>query len=413
MAPAPKRPSLSSHTEGMEERADSSPNNSITVAAGVPKSAGSETESAGSSPATGSPAVMAQAADEVGGPARPSSSSPGVVRDNRAGREGSSNGQVMPPPLATRPASRVPGAAAAVAAPGARDYYREYEYSDLDEITMRQLNEDVLAYRYDLDYCQAQLEEADLTPQETRTLQLRTLDLNHQIRHCNHRIETIKAQSRKHGFRPLQGMIPTAPYAPNGSNGSGKQHRTVSGGYGIAMPSSRHVAATPALATKKRLGPEEYGGGGSGGGGGGGAKRVKMATSPDVEMIPGLDEGVNTSLQRLGFWKCRLCSAPKYLLAGAGRSPAAPCKWPLKDISKMITHFTEMHGEHGAAERCVELGAALAQNRGPFEYWLRRTRAQNISDGSIIDDCFETLLNGEMPELLRRHSRAAAGMPVS
>ncbi|KAK4124438.1 hypothetical protein N657DRAFT_571654 [Parathielavia appendiculata] len=399
MAPASKRSSLSPHAEGMEGGTESSPNNSITVAPGNlvrPKSAGSETESAGSSPATSSPAVMAQAADEAGGPSNPPSTG-GVGRDNRNGREGSSNGQVMPP-VGTRPASRVP------AAPGARDYYHEYEYSDLDEITMRQLNEDILAYRYDLDYCQAQLEEADLTPQETRTLQLRTLDLNHQIRHCTHRIETIKAQSRKQGFRLSHGTIPVAPYAPNGSNGGGRQHRTVSGGYGVAMPSSRHVAATPTLATKKRPIPEEDSGGG--------AKRVKLA-SPDVEMIPGLDEGVNTSLQRLGFWKCRLCSAPKYLLAGAGRSPAAPCKWPLKDISKMITHFTEMHGEHSPAERCVELGAALAQNRGPFEYWLRRTRAQNISDGSIIDDCFERLLNGEMPELLRRHSRAAAGMPVS
>jgi hypothetical protein len=50
---------------------------------------------------------------------------------------------------------------------------------------------------------------------------------------------------------------------------------------------------------------------------------------------------------------------------------------------------------------------------GPFEYWLRRTRAQNISDDSVIDDCIASLINGHMPTLLRRHSRAAAGMPSS
>jgi hypothetical protein len=249
----------------------------------------------------------------------------------------------MMPPIPTRPAAREN-----------RDYYHDYEFSDLDEITMRQLNEDILAYRYDLDYCKAQLEEADLTPQETRTLQLRTLDLGHQIRHCTHRIETIKAQARKHSFRPSHGTIPTAPYPGNGSNGNGRQARTMGGGYGGGLPAARQaVTATPTLSTGKRPMLEEDGGG---------AKRMKMAT-PDFDIGGGLDEGVNTSLQRLGFWKCRLCSAPKYLLAGAGRSPAAPCKWPLKDISKMITHFTEMHGEHTPAERCVELGCALAQNR--------------------------------------------------
>jgi hypothetical protein len=299
----------------------------------------------------------------------------------------------MMPPVATQPAGR--------------DYH-EYEFSDLDEITVRQLNEDILAYRYDLDYCRAQLEEADLTPQETRTLQLRTLDLGHQIRHCTHRIETIKAQSRKRTtFRSPYSTTAAMPYSANGINGSGKQPRAVSGGQGgqdTAMLPARRLTAVPTFAGGKRPTPDEDHGS---------VKRVKTA-SPGLDLIGGpMEDGVNTALQRLGFWKCRLCSAPKYLLAGAGRSPAAPCKWPLKDISKMITHFTEMHNEHTPAERCVELGSALAQNRGPFEYWLRRTRAQNISDGSIIDDCFDTLLEGDMPDLLRRHSRAAAGMLVS
>ncbi|KXX78935.1 hypothetical protein MMYC01_205140 [Madurella mycetomatis] len=275
-----------------------------------------------------------------------------------------------------------------------------YEYSDLDEITMRQLGEDILAYNYDLDYCRAQLGEPDLTPQETRTLQLRILDLGHQIRHCKHRIETIKAQTQKSAFpRRYGGTALSIFNTTNGINGGRTQARIANGEAGAEFPGKRSVAG-------KRVVPEH-------GEDEDGVKRLKTALSPDFDMATGVDDGVNTALQRLGFWKCRLCSAPKYLLAGSGRSPAAPCKWPLKDISKMITHFTEMHAEHTPAERCAELGAALSHNRGPFEYWLRKTRAQNISDDSVIDDCLGSLISGKMPGLLRRHSRAAAGMPVS
>ena len=269
-------------------------------------------------------------------------------RDDRGSRNGARDDmehggtrQLMPP-IAARPVSR--------------DYYHEYEFSDLDEITVRQLNEDILAYRYDLDYCRAQLEEADLTPQETRTLQLRTLDLGHQIRHCTHRIETLKAQTRKHTFRRPYGAAGSVAYPANGTNGAGRQPQSASSGRGaVLLPNGRSLA-TSTLATGKRPMVDDDHGNNN-------FKRAKLS-SPDYDIMAGRsDDGVNTALQRLGFWKCRLCSAPKYLLAGAGRSPAAPCKWPLKDISKMITHFTEMHGEHTPSERCVELGAALAQNR--------------------------------------------------
>lgn len=264
--------------------------------------------------------------------------------------------------------------------PSGRDYYHEYEFSDLDAITVRQLNEDICAYDYDLEYCKAQLEDAELTPQEMRTLQLRTLDLGHQIRHCKHRIETIKAQTRKsphahpHAFRPANSSAGPMAFAGNGHHGSGSNQSRAMGSsnstLGIGLSPGRRAmdmpAATPVV--KRSLMGEDDGGSS--------AKRVKMA-SPDLDIIGGVrgvggsfggggldeDGNVNTALQRLGFWRCRLCSAPKYLLAGAGRTPAAPCKWPLKDISKMITHFTEMHAEHTPAERCVELGAALAQNR--------------------------------------------------
>ncbi|KAL2255126.1 hypothetical protein VTK26DRAFT_4054 [Humicola hyalothermophila] len=395
MAPAAKR---SPSTEGMEPDADSGPQNSITVAGAIAARASSEISSPRTSPAatTDSPANEAVMTANAGQP--------------NSDRQ---NGPAVPLPVA--------------AAPRSASY--DYEFSDIDEITMRQLNEDILAYNYDLDYCRAQLEEADLTPQETRTLQLRILDLGHQIRHCKHRIEILKVQTRKRAFHPAygggsSGMGPPAATLGNGTRG--QRHANGGTSSGGLVPVKRTGTAA-AAASRSTLTPgkrpsrndddddddddddNDGGDGGNGDDDGVSAKRVKTAVSPDPDLMA--EEGVvNTSLQRLGLWKCRLCSAPKYLLAGAGRSPAAPCKWPLKDISKMITHFTEMHAEHTPAERCAELGAALTQNRGPFEYWLRRTRAQNISDPSVIDDCLVTLLNGEMPGLLRRHSRAAAGM---
>jgi hypothetical protein len=246
----------------------------------------------------------------------------------------------------------------------------DYEFSDIDKITMRQLNEDILAYNYDLDYCRAQLEEADLTPQETRTLQLRTLDLGHQIRHCKHRIESINAQTRKQVFRPPYGTMghPLMAAPSNGSNGGARVHRNVSGGFGgVVLPDKRMNAASAMTTGKRPMHDEDDVS----------TKRVKVASSPDPDMISE-EGGVNTALQRLGFWKCRLCSAPKYLLAGSGRTPAAPCKWPLKDISKMITHFTEMHGEHSPSERCTELGAALTQNRTYFA--VSPPNAEGVTD---------------------------------
>ncbi|SPQ24826.1 4d97ab5c-d0ac-4a16-8be1-167ba92b1c21 [Thermothielavioides terrestris] len=401
MAPTPKRPSS---TVGMEPAAgtESAQQNSITVAAGVGTPTGSidsETGSARrSSNSSSPPAGVSKPVDVEEDVPRP----PASARHTKDGST-TSNGHAMPSAANNRP-------------PG-RDYYHEYEFSDLDAITIRQLNEDICAYNYDLDYCKAQLEDADLTPQETRTLQLRTLDLGHQIRHCKHRIQTIEAQTRKkrpypvaHTFRTAHrsSTDPTAAYAAGNGvpSTSSPPHATAGGSLGSELGPGRRGTASG----KRQPADED----------GGSAKRVKMA-SPESDVLgpgggeggPGGGGGVNTALQRLGFWKCRLCSAPKYLLAGAGRTPAAPCKWPLKDISKMITHFTEMHAEHTPAERCAELGAALVQNRGPFEYWLRRTRAQNISDPSVIDECLDILLEGEMPDLLRRHSRAAAGMPFS
>ncbi|EGS22164.1 uncharacterized protein CTHT_0016810 [Thermochaetoides thermophila DSM 1495] len=357
---------------------DTSPNNSITVAPGPVAPAHSDVDSSRSTPAE------MDGVEEHG--ARPSSVSSSTEIAKSNGQTVIVDGRVV-------------------------DAY-DYQFSDLDEITIRQLKEDILAYEYDLDYCKSQLHEDDLTPQEMRTLQLRILDLGHQIRHCKHRIETIQAQARRSVWRPGGYAAFPSSSINYGLNGTSKPGRKPAAGTTAVLPTRPAVidsAAQPTtISTGKRSSEDDASETST--------KRMKSSPSPEPERYlrrGSSQEGVNTALQRLGFWKCRLCSAPKYLLAGNPRSPAAPCKWPLKDISKMITHFTEMHGEHTPAERCAELGAALRQNRGPFEYWLRKTRAQNITDGRVIDECLQELLKGRMPELLRRHSRAAAGMAMS
>lgn len=48
---------------------------------------------------------------------------------------------------------------------------------------------------------------------------------------------------------------------------------------------------------------------------------------------------------------------------------------------------------------------------GPFEYWLVRTRAQDLEDHSVIDEFINTLQSGSMPDALRGLSRAASAFP--
>lgn len=50
---------------------------------------------------------------------------------------------------------------------------------------------------------------------------------------------------------------------------------------------------------------------------------------------------------------------------------------------------------------------------GPFEYWLTRTRLQEIKDVAVIDEYIETLQAGRLPEALRNLNRAAAAFPNS
>lgn len=247
---------------------------------------------------------------------------------------------------------------------------------DLQQIILRQLNEDVAAYRYDLDYCQSQLSQPALSAEQTRTLQLRSLDLGHQIRRCKHRIELEEylrdSDSSKPSKRP--------PHSSESQGPARKRPRVVK------PPKAEPATQAPAQLPTPAADPE-------------------AAASPESPQK-------STTVQRLGFWECRLCTSDTYLSAGPGRLPSAPCKWPLKDISKMISHHLEMHTEHTAEQRCRELGDALESNRGPFEYWLARTKAQDTGDGSVIDECAAELREGKLPATLRRLHRAAAEFPV-
>ncbi|KAI1127007.1 hypothetical protein F5Y10DRAFT_202042 [Nemania abortiva] len=265
-----------------------------------------------------------------------------------------------------------------------------YEDSDLDSITRSQMNQDLIAYRYDLEFCQTQLTtQPDLSPQEIRTLQIRILDCGHNIRRCRHRIQMLDAQAR----------LRAAPY----SNGA-----SVYRSGGTAAPAGKYKRQR---VRKSENGEFDVTGNENG-------DLVKADADADDSIVAVTDAdmtaspGVPTnSFQRLGYWDCRLCRSRKYLEAGSNRVPSAPCKWPLKDISKMINHFLDLHTEHSPNERCSELGDALARNRGPFEYWLTRTKGQEIENNDIIDDYVRMLQEGSLPEAMRGLLRAATMFP--
>jgi hypothetical protein len=224
----------------------------------------------------------------------------------------------------------------------------------LQEITVRQLHEDIGAYKYDLEFCNRQLNDpgVDLTPPEMRTFQIRVLDLGHQIRHCQHRIETIQFEMQQQqqamqngtasspsGFSPITAGAMSAPSSATSANG---------------LP-RRAVPDTPTLSPPSSIKRRRTGNG----------VGAAAAAGSSGSMMDDIEDTSNngTAVQRLGFWKCRLCTSEKYLTAGPGKQPSAPCKWPLRDVAKMIAHFLELHTEHTPAERCVELGAALDKNR--------------------------------------------------
>ncbi|KAK3313257.1 hypothetical protein B0H66DRAFT_538327 [Apodospora peruviana] len=302
-----------------------------------------------------------------------------------------------------------------------------YENANLDEITFRQLNEDIAAYNNDFEWCEDMLTTGeDLTPQEVRTYQLRQLDLGHQIRHCKNRIETMQIQYRYNfsaAALPPIGSFNTA--RTNITNRSGaavtKSNAvrlvtdTLTPGGAKLLPRSPLPIRSSTAAKGKRSREASPDDGPEGGCATSSSKRHKGAVMVEVDPVEFPDDtnvedipGPILAKQRKGFWKCSLCSAPRYLLAGAGRSPAQPCKWPLRDISKMITHFCVMHREHPSRDRCLELGQALTLNRGPFEYWVKSTRSVKVENDAVITNCLDELSNGKMPEFLRKLSNSAS-----
>jgi hypothetical protein len=231
------------------------------------------------------------------------------------------------------------------------------------DLLVRHLRDDVNAYGYDLDYCNQQLlEEETLTPQEARTLRLRILDLNHQVRQSQHKIEVLTFLSS--ADRPA----PSPETVIDSLNAIGQPaapHRGLVFGVGAPQtPSlsllhqatqSSAAAPTPPPSSAKR--PAHAG-----------SVPVAKRAKTEAAFPEGTPENgdVGSLVQRLGYWKCRLCTSQKYLAAPQPKQPIAPCKWPLKDVAKMITHFTDMHSEHEPHERCEELGDALDSNR---EFW--------------------------------------------
>lgn len=108
---------------------------------------------------------------------------------------------------------------------------------------------------------------------------------------------------------------------------------------------------------------------------------------------------------------CTLCTSQKYLKHPAPKQPAEPSSWALRDISKIVTHFTRMHTEHTDAERLYELGNALETNFGQFTYWVRVTKKTQTSDEEI-QRAVTDLHEGRLPNVLRNLSTAAAQFPA-
>ncbi|KAL2107649.1 hypothetical protein VUR80DRAFT_4958 [Thermomyces stellatus] len=273
-------------------------------------------------------------------------------------------------------------------------------------LLLRHMQDDLNAYGYDRDYCTQQLlEEQSLTPQEARTLRLRVFDLNHQIRLTQHKIEVLNALSGLEGAQSPDTVINSlnAITQPSPANGGQLLGAGAPENPGLSLLRHATQSNSPAVPAVKRSLTSNYSSNAQA------AKRSRkeVPASPPADKA----EGAGAAVQRLGHWKCRLCTSAKYAAAPQPKQPSSACKWALRDVAKMITHFTDMHGEHTPAERCRELGDALDSNRGPFEYWLHRSRSMDVGDGSVMTECIDMLQAGRLPPLLRKLSRAAAAFP--
>lgn len=179
-----------------------------------------------------------------------------------------------------------------------------YEDTDLNSITRSQMNEDLVAYRYDLEFCQTQLNaQPNLTPQEIRTLQIRILDCCHNIRHCKHRIQTLEAQAR----------LGQTHYATGGGGKYQKKRRLEKseGGEYDGFRNGHGGSPMTGFGGEVDLGADGIE-----------DSSLMAGSAAGVEVMA--SPGPTSTLQRLGYWDCRLCRTQKYLNAGMNRVPSAP-----------------------------------------------------------------------------------------
>lgn len=223
-------------------------------------------------------------------------------------------------------------------------------------LLLRHMTDDLNAYGYDHDYCTKLLQEQSLSPQEARTLRLRVLDLNHQTRLTQHKIEVLNALSGLDGAQSPDTVINSlnAVTQPSPANGSQIFSAGAPENPGLSLLHHAAQSTLPVAVPVKRPSTSSY------------SPNPHALKRPRKEVPASPPAGgngeVGTTVQRLGHWKCRLCTSAKYVAAPQPKQPSAACKWALRDVAKMITHFTDMHGEHTPAERCRELGDALNSN---------------------------------------------------
>lgn len=479
-----------------------------------------------------------------------------VGDDGRNGYAAAANGNTNGAPAAARMLRR-----------GSFDF--ENAPVDLNELMLRQLKEDREGLRYDVQWTRHQVGLTNITPAESRTYQLRLLDLGHQLRQINHRIHSREAEMHNsYHFGPGPGPASYAPqmYAPMPSqnfsfmNAEPPQERRGPGrplgsknrsrdSLGPAStpgsqppPNSAQKAAALASAGAKRILPTEitvatrksgiaapcascyksFGlvafqidskidatcasghrfeliapcvANGNADASGPLVKRPRIevgsplgspaaedksmtvdagagdaahsgdttneepvvvnsraadetsninmssasvlaAPTPSTPTVPSISAGTSiraagatptaigstpggtadetgpggSAYQRLGHWMCTLCTSQKYLQHPAPKQPSEPSSWPLRDVSKIVTHYTRMHGEHNRMERCMELGTALQANLGPFRYWIQETKREKIPLEQVRD-ALAMLQRGSLPDLLRRFSTAARAFP--
>lgn len=395
---------------------------------------------------------------------------------------------------------------------------------DLNELMLRQLKEDRNSLQYDVEWTRHQVGLANITPPESRTYQLRLLDLGHQLRQTNHRIHMREAEIHNYRFGPAPAMYGQQSYAPNPAQhaffmnaeppqerrgpgrplGSKNRARDSLGPTSTpgpqAPPNNAQKAAALASAGAKRILPTEITvatPNGDEGESGPLAKRPRVevgsplgspaeddsklavdsstgeaarsgdttkednaaqngqaeegtpninaaatsvlaAPTPSTPNVPSISANNGSAqaqagstpmatpttpggtvdetgpggsqYQRLGHWMCTLCTSQKYLQHPPPKQPSEPSSWPLRDVSKIVTHYTRMHGEHNRMERCMELGTALQANLGPFRYWIQETKREKIPLEEVRE-ALAMLQRGQLPELLRRFSTAARAFP--